>query len=459
MKFTAPTRDTSARVLGHGLDGYGITDVKALPDYKPTPADISINNHTPSDKKKILFKDVNIFDSTGADIYPGDVLIEGEHIQKVGRFEFSPDADTLVIDGHGKKTLMSGLIDSHTHLSWNDSPTLDGLTSLPIEEHVLHTAKSARTYLDCGYTMCFGAASAQPRLDLVIKQAIKSGMIPGPRTLASCQEITTTGGAIIPSISKFADGEDAMRRVVREFVSLGIDNIKLSMTGDYVHETMGAEETYYTLKETRAAVDEAHNRGKRVCAHARSAASVRLCALTGVDVIYHASFTDAETMDMLEELKDRIFVSPAINFPVESCNGGATPYGLTPDMAAKKGLVREVEAACAAMKEMHRRGIRVLPGGDYGFAWAPHGTYAKDLAHFVNLFGYTPKESLLAATALGGEMMGYPEVLGKVQPGYYADVILIDGNPVEDITVVQDTSRLHAIVINGHVHKNIIISR
>lgn len=111
--------------------------------------------------------------------------------------------------------------------------------------------------------MCFGAAAAQPRLDIVIKQAIKRGMIPGPRTLASCQEVTTTGGAIIPSISKYADGESEMRKVVREFIALGTDNIKLSMTGDYIHETMGSEETYYTLRETKAAVEEAHNRGKR----------------------------------------------------------------------------------------------------------------------------------------------------------------------------------------------------
>ncbi|KAI1362828.1 hypothetical protein F5Y08DRAFT_259373 [Xylaria arbuscula] len=457
MAITTSPSTTSKGPLGHGLDGYGIDDVRALPHHTLTPADITIRNHLPNDKKKILFKNVNIFDSTGADIYLGDVLIENEQIQKVGKFEFTPDDDTLVIDGHGKKTLMSGLIDAHTHLSWNDSPTLEGLTSLPLEEHVLHTARSARIYLDCGYTMCFGAASAQPRLDLVIKQAIKTGMIPGPRTLASCQEITTTGGAIIPSISKMADGADAMRGAVRESISLGIDNIKLSMTGDYVHETMGAEETYYTLSETRAAVEEAHDRGKRVSAHARSAASVRLCALTGVDVIYHASFTDDETMDMLEELKDRIFVAPAINFPLETCNGGATPFGLTPDMAAKRGLVKEVDVACKAMKEMHKRGIRVLPGGDYGFAWAPHGTYSRDLAHFVDLFGYTPKESLLAATALGGEIMGYPDVLGKVQPGYYADVILVDGNPLEDITVFQDTSNLHAIVINGHVHKNVTV--
>lgn len=248
-----------------------------------------------------------------------------------------------------------------------------------------------------------------------------------------------------------------MRKAVREFLSYGVDSIKLSMTGDYVHEFMGSEETYFTLKETKAATEEAHARGKRVCGHCRSKESVKLACMAGIDVIYHASFTDEEGMDMLEALKDRVFISPAINFPYTSCTGEATPYGLTPEMAVKKGLKNEVDVACKAMKEMHRRGIRVLPGGDYGFAWAPHGTYARDLAHFVNLFGYTPKESLLAATALGGEIMGHPEELGKVQPGYYADVILVDGNPIEDIEIFQDTSKLHTIVLNGHIHKNISV--
>lgn len=345
--------------------------------WEVTPVDISINNHKDGDKGKILFKNVNIFDSTGADIYPGDVLIEGERIKQVGKVDFTPDEDTLVIDGQGQKTLMSGLADSHTHLSWNNAKTLDGLTQIGLEEHVLFTAQSARTYLDCGYTMCFGAASAQPRLDIVIKGAIKSGMIPGPRSLANCQEITTTGGAIIPSISRYADGEDAMRKTVREYIELGADNIKLSMTGDYVHPTMGSTETYFTLKETKAAVEEAHNRGKRVCAHARSAASVVLCCKSGVDVVYHASFVDEQGLDMLEALKDRVFVAPAINFPYNTCSGDAIPYGMTPEMAKKKGLVEEVDVACKAMAELHRRGVRVLPGGDYGFAWAPHGTYAR----------------------------------------------------------------------------------
>ncbi|OTB05024.1 hypothetical protein M426DRAFT_261384 [Hypoxylon sp. CI-4A] len=441
---------------GHWVDSDDtVSPLNGLPFYKPTPADITISNHKEGDPSKILFKNVNIFDSTGSDPFLGDVLIEGERIVSVGKVSAAPGSDTLVIDGKGKKTLMSGLVDAHTHLSWNDSPTLDGLTRVPLEEHVLDTARSAKSYLDCGFTMCFGAASARPRLDIVIKQAIKSGKIPGPRTLSNCQEIVTTGGAIIASISKFADGADEMRRAVREAIELGADNVKLSMTGDHVHETMGSEETYYTLAETKAAVEEAHNRGKRVCSHARSAASVKLSVLAGVDVIYHASYVDAEGLDMLEAHKDRLYVAPAINFPFRSCQGHATPFGLTPEMAKKKGLVHEVDLACKAMKELKRRGIRILPGGDYGFAWAPHGTYAQDLELFVKLFSYSTKESLIAATALGGDIMGHPEELGKVLPGYFADVILVDGNPLENIEILQDASKLHAIVINGHVHKNV----
>ncbi|RAK96829.1 uncharacterized protein BO80DRAFT_428818 [Aspergillus ibericus CBS 121593] len=426
--------------------------------YRPTPADITINNHQAGDPDRILFQNVLILDSTGSLPYAGDVLIQGERIVAVGQVDPAAAMGALVIEGGGQKTLMSGLADAHTHLSFNNAITTEELTTIPLEEHVLATARSAKTYLDCGYTMCFGAAAARPRLDIAIKASIKSGQIPGPRTLANVPEITTTGGAIIPDISRYADGPHEMRKVVREFIELGADNIKLSMTGDNIVENMPSEETYFTLEETVAAVEEAHNRGKRVCAHARSAASVKLCLTAGVDVIYHTSYADEECLDMLEKKKDSVFVAPAINLPIATCSGEATPYGFTVEMAEKKGVKHEVEAACKAMTEMHRRGIRVMPGGDYGFAWAPHGTYARDLQHFVERFGYTPMESILAATALGGEIMGHPEELGKVQPGYYADVILVDGNPLEDITILQDTSRLHAIVINGCVHKLVSVS-
>ncbi|OJD32325.1 cytosine deaminase [Diplodia corticola] len=424
--------------------------------YRLDPADIELSNRKPEDPEKILFKNVIIIDSTGRDPYLGHVLIEGERISKVGDLEPSVEGESmLVIDGKGKKTLMSGLCDSHTHLSYPNAATLDQLTGLQPEEHVLHTAHSAKTYLDCGYTMCFGAASARPRLDLSVKGAIKTGMIPGPRTLANGQEIAKPSGALVPGITRYADGVDEMRKAVSELVALGVDNVKLSMSGDDITPDLPSEETYFTLEETRAAVEVAHAHGKRVCTHARSAASVKMCCEAGVDVIYHADFVDAEGLDMLEAQKDRVFVAPAMNLPLLTCTGEAAAFGFSAELAEKKGLLHQINACCKGMTEMRKRGIRVLPGGDFGFAWAPHGTYSRDLANFVNLFGYTPMEAIISATAWGGEIMGHAAELGKLRPGYYADVILVDGNPVEDISILQDTNRIHAIVINGHIHKHI----
>lgn len=122
------------------------------PQGRPQPADIEINNRKQEDPEKILFKNVKILDSTGKEPFLGDVLIEGERIKEVGKVDTPADGNTKVIDGQGKKTLMSGLCDAHTHLSWNNSPTIHGLCSLPLEEHVLHTANSAKMYLVGGHS-------------------------------------------------------------------------------------------------------------------------------------------------------------------------------------------------------------------------------------------------------------------------------------------------------------------
>jgi imidazolonepropionase-like amidohydrolase len=109
--------------------------------------------------------------------------------------------------------------------------------------------------------------------------------------------------------------------------------------------------------------------------------------------------------------------------------------------------------AIKGLREMHRRGVKVLPGGDYGFAWTPHGTYARDLQHFVELLGFTPMEAIISATAWGGEIMLRPDELGKVQPGYLADLLLVDGDPLADITILQDHDALHYIMKDGKFHK------
>jgi imidazolonepropionase-like amidohydrolase len=114
---------------------------------------------------------------------------------------------------------------------------------------------------------------------------------------------------------------------------------------------------------------------------------------------------------------------------------------------------RELEHAVESMKAMHKRGIRVLTGGDYGFAWTPHGTNAKDLEVFVEMLGFTPLEAIRAATQFGGQIMGMGDELGLVREGYLADLLLVDGNPASDVRVLQEKSRLVAIMKDGKFHK------
>lgn len=399
---------------------------------------------------KTLFRDVEILDSTGAQPFRGSVLVDGNRIAFVGAADPATAVDARVIEGRGR-TLMSGLCDAHSHFTWNNGD-LDALGNLPVEEHLLSAIESAKTYLDSGYTMCVGAASAKERLDVVCRDAIATRRIPGPRYLANGPEIAVTGGALVKSITWFADGPEEMRKTVRRLIDVGVDQIKLSMTGEEITGTQRAQDTYMSDAEVAAAVDEAHRRGRRVCAHARSAESVKMCVRHGVDIIYHASYTDEEGMDLLESVKDQIFVAPGINWLVATLYEAAD-FGYPQEAAEAAGYKQELEAATAGIIEMHKRGIRLLPGGDYGFAWTPHGTYARDLQHFVELFEYTPMEAIIAATALGGEIMLRPDELGKVAPGYLADLLLVDGDPLADITVLQNHDRLHYIMKDGRFHK------
>jgi imidazolonepropionase-like amidohydrolase len=410
----------------------------------------------------VLFTNVRIFDGTGALPYPGEVLIQGNRISRIARGARAlPTAGVTIVDGAGA-TLMPGLVEAHTHFSWNDQPGLSEIQRMPTEEHILWCAHIAKRYLDMGFTSCIGAATAKPRLDVVIRNAIESGQIPGPRYLAASQEITVPGGLgdeTLPhlpypefSFGAIVNGPEEMRKTVRMFLKYGVDTVKLNLSGEYI-AGIPAEFTPMTEEEIAVAVKEAHVRGKRVSAHARSAEAVKQCVRHGIEIIYHASFADEEALDMLEARKDHHFVAPGIAWLINtSFNAG--PWGISPESAKQMGYHRELEVACATLKKMHRRGIRILPGGDYGFAWITHGTNAKDLEYFVKYLGFTPMESLLAATKLGGEIMMRGDELGQIKEGHLADLLLVDGDPVVNIAVLQDGARLLGVMKDGAFHKD-----
>jgi len=419
---------------------------------------------TPAENTK-TFTNVSILDSTGTPPYAGEVVVEGNRIKEIrrtgqGSYALRSSAQGEMIDGGGA-TLMPGLIDAHLHLSWNNAPGIDPIQMMELEEHMLVTMEMAKLVLDAGFTAGRGAAAAKPRLDVVAKRFINEGRYPGPRYLAAGPEITTVGGlgdaapSHIPheglNLGLVVSGPEEVRRVVRTLIKYGVDSIKLNLSGEEI-TGMGAEETPMADEEVAMAASEARCRNKVLAAHARSAGSIKQCVKHGIQNVYHASFTDNESLDMLEAAKSKHFVAPGLAWLINTSRH-AEEWGIVPGTPLTDAYESELAAAIDSMKEMHKRGIKICIGGDYGFAWTPQGTNAKDLYTFVDMLGFTPMEAILAGTKYGGEIMGMGHELGMIREGYLADLLLVDGDPLRDVRILEDKTKLLAIMKDGEFHK------
>jgi imidazolonepropionase-like amidohydrolase len=357
---------------------------------------------------------------------------------------------------------MPGLVEPHGHLSFPNMFSRD-LTGIPVEEHMLMTVRNARMALDSGYTSMLSMASAKSRLDIALKKEIAEGYVPGPRYLACSTELTVTGGLgdtnqlHLPYnpetvFSTIVDGADSMRRTCRTFAREGVDVIKLHLSGDLgVTSTTAPEQTPMTDAEVAAAADVARAANIRLAAHCRSAESVQMALRHGIGLINHANYADERALDALAAKKDEIVVIPAagLDHRIANANG---QWGVSRQRS--DNFKRELEATVRAVEGMRKRGVRVLPGGDYGFPYTPHGSYAFDLWLFTDHFGYTPVEVLSAATMLSGELMRLPHPLGIVAEGAYADLLLVRGDPTKEITLLQDHARIELIMKDGVLHKS-----
>ena len=410
-----------------------------------------------------LFRNAAVLDGTGAPPWRGDVLVDGNRVADVlptGRAVPRPaPPDATIIECNGA-TLMPGLVEPHAHLSFIDQASPFDFHAVPVEEHLLLTLKHAKLYLDQGFTSCFSAAATKPRLDVVTRNAIDSGQFPGPRLRAASVQFTVTGGVgdlrklqLDPGDMMYTlpcDGPVEFRRAAREACREGVDVLKIVPSGDTSTPAIPSGQTLMTDDEVAAVCEVARERGKRVAAHARSAESVKMCVRHGVDVIYHASYADAAARDALEAVKDRVFVAPALSVTWTRLHESGK-YGLPSSEAIRARIQRDLDATVECMRDLKSRGVRVLPGGDYGFLWNPHGRNARDLTYFTDLLGFTPMEAIVAYTAWGGQLMGGG--LGTVQKGQLADLLLVDGDPLRDVTLLEDAGRLLAIMKDGAFHK------
>jgi imidazolonepropionase-like amidohydrolase len=406
----------------------------------------------------IVFNDVRVFDGSGSAPFPAQVRVEGNRIASIapaGSPSLSQPQDT-VFDCAGA-TLMPGLVEAHAHLSWPSSVErfVPGM-SLPPEELVLTTARNARIVLDHGFTSAYSAGSLSKRVEVALVQQIESGGMPGPRLIASSIERTPPVAGNEQELNageadQHGTGPESVRAFVRSCAEMGARSVKFLLSGEDALQPGASQQLLYTEEEARAAGEEAKASGVWLAAHAQAAAAVKMALRNGFRVLYHCTYADAEALDMLEAKRDEIFVAPAIGIIQATLDANPPPHFDMSEMKRSAAEVRELQQRL--VPELRKRGIRVLPGGDYGFPFNPNGRNARDLQLFVELFGYTPAEALHAATALGGEIMGMGDELGRIKPGYLADLLLVDGDPTVDVAILQDKHRLSAIMKDGRFHK------
>ncbi|WP_317929687.1 amidohydrolase family protein [Halioxenophilus sp. WMMB6] len=408
-----------------------------------------------------LITNANIFDGTGQGPFAGDLLIEGNVIKSITPAGQLADTKAdITIDAAGK-FLMPGMTEGHAHLSFDAFTCTEDLISPSPEAHAYLTARVAKNLLDHGFTSAYGASEAKLRLGIAVRDEINAGRLPGPRVRAGSLEITVTGGmgdesrlhnprpAESPSI--VVDGPEEMRKWVRICCREGCDNIKLDASGDPFYPNTPAHSTPMSLEEMQMAVKTAHAFGKMVNVHARSIESIQNCVIAGVDMIYHAEITDEKTLDMLEEAKDRIFVGPTIGLFHTMLHEGE-PHGLPRVVSEAMGIPQMIESSVQTHTELRKRGVRHVIGGDYGFTWNMQGTQARDLQYFVDYYDYSPAEALVCATKNGGLAMRAQGDLGTLQAGMLADMVLVDGDPLQDLGILTDKAKLVMVMKDGTIH-------
>ncbi|MCT9077367.1 amidohydrolase family protein [Streptomyces fulvoviolaceus] len=399
-----------------------------------------------------LFTDVQVFDGTGRDPFPAQVLVEGNRITEVAdRIPRDRRSEARVIDGGGG-TLLPGLVDAHTHLGFGSTVEhLSRRRDEPEEEKALLVAHAGRVLLDHGITSAYSGGNRLPRTEVAARKAFAEGWMPGPRLKAASWEgsagMVEPGVYDFPGIDGRASDPDSVSRFVTGMAELGVDIVKLSLSGESAVVQGTSRIVQFTDDEVTAAAQAADKHGVWLTAHAHAAESIKMAVRHGIRAIYHCTFADEEALDLLEAARDRVFVAPTPGIIHANLYEAASEPEPGMEVEATAEAVRKV------VPELVRRGIRVVPGGDYGFAWNPVGRNLRDLELFVDWFGFTAAEALRAATRYGGQIMGMEDELGLIRPGFLADLVLVDGDPLEEIGILQDPGRLAVIMKDGALHK------
>jgi len=402
--------------------------------------------------KRVIIRAGHLLDvKTGKTLNDQVIVIEGDKIVAVGPAS-NPQAGAggSSID-LSTSTVLPGLIDGHTHLTGDPRNIGYQSLGLSVPREALIGARNARLTLQAGFTTVRNVA-ASGYSDVALRDAINAGDIPGPRMLVSGPPLSITGGHCDNNLLPYeyhatsdgaADGIEAVQHKVREIIRYGADLIKICATGGVLSKGDDPQASQYTLEEMKAIVADAHRLGRKVAAHAHGAQGIRWASEAGVDSVEHASYIDDAAI--AEMKKNGTYLVPTLylgDWFLENAEKNHVPDFLLVKAKAVMPAARKNVAHAFAS------GVKVAFGTDA--AVYPHGLNAHEFAVMVKL-GLGPLQAIQAATVNDADLLGWSDKVGTIEPGKWADIIAVDGDPVKDVTTLE---HVKFVMKGGEVVKN-----
>lgn len=372
------------------------------------------------------------------------ILVEnGSIIKLMDNFEEDPSVDK-VIDARGF-FVMPGLIDLHVHLSATAGANLARSLVEKTEYGAIRAYKYAYKSLMAGFTTLRDLGSNGYQI-VALKEAILDDIVKGPRVIAAGRPITETGGhADTPfSNGRVSDGEVEVRKAVREQIKQGADVIKIHVSGGGTSPHDDPSEPQFSVGEIENIVEESHSKFRKVAAHAQSNAGIRNAATAKVDTIEHALFMDDEACSLIRN--NNLTIVPTMVSPLMTSKYGKDAG--VPEWAVRKAT-EALDPHSSSVRLARKHKLKIGFGTDAGTPFNLHGNNGKEFECLVDLGGLTPEEALYSATGIAGDALGPKYRVGKIAPGYDADIIFVEGSPMDDIGVMTRPERIKQVLVRG----------
>lgn len=384
-------------------------------------------------------------------IVDGEIVAVGSEATAAGAVRSGSGEQVVELDATGR-TVMPGLIDAHGHITFGEPMSNDELFfHRDPTSAALITSFHLPKLLRAGVTSFFDPDTIF-RMGPAIRDCIAAGVIEGPRMATGVSALLTsvggTAGRLIPDEGSVGYAEVVnttaeMISATRRQIKAGADWIKIHATGSIPTQT--GELQVWTLDEMKAVCDTAHGLGVPVTAHCRSASSTHDAAVAGVDLILHASYMDDAALEAVVESSAAL--CPTFTFLANLCDFGDRVGAATHMVDVFRG---EIGATAAMMRRAHDAGVKILCGSESGFVLTPYGQWhAREMELLVNALGLSPLEAITCATANGAIAMRMPDRVGRIAAGFVGDVLVVDGDPAVDVTVLSDRSNLCEVISRG----------